>query len=183
MALSEDIERVAAEAAVHAAEDEAVAGVLAAEPLSEGRVFLCAFEKGEDISWLALDESGKPVTARERVREVVSLVALCEVAEESAGGGELDDLLSKLVALRVTENPPGIDEAEEAVLALQRAIGSPPRVATLAYLDEVGSAAKRLESALGGTSGSPFADAMQAAAGAVQALTADVEATYKTELV
>ena len=182
MRLSEELDRVAEVAAAHGDDGEEVVGILAAEPVSGGRVYLCAFGRDDAVSWLALDEGGEPLTSRERLREVVSLIALCEVAEESAGGGELDDLIARLVSIRVTENPPGIDEAEEAVLALQRAIGAPPRVATLAYIDCVGAATKRLESALGGGGSSPFADAMQAAAPAVQALVGDVEANYKRPL-
>ena len=47
------------------------------------------------------------------VKDAVSIAALCEIAEESAVGGDLDELLSQLVALRLTENPEGIDEAED----------------------------------------------------------------------
>lgn len=182
MSLQEDLDRIAEAAVSFAADGEALAGILAAEPTAGGRVYLCAFLAGEEMSWLALDDGGEQVTSRERLRETVSLVALCEIAEESAGGGELDELRSKLVALRLTENPPGIDEAEEAVLALQRTIGGPPRIATPAYLDEVGAATKRLEEALGDPGSSPFTEAMKASAGAVQAFTADVEANYKTAL-
>ena len=182
MALQEDLHRIAQAVEPFAAEGEELAGILAAEPTAGGRVYLCAFRAGDGVSWLALDEAGEPVTSRERVREAASLVALCEIAEESAGGGELDDLRSKLVALRLTENPPGIDEAEEAVLELQRALGGTPRLATPRYLDEVGVATRRLEETLGEPGSSPFAEAMKASAGAVQAFTADVEANYKAAL-
>lgn len=182
MSLKEDLERIAEAARAFAADGEALAGILAAEPTAGGRVYLCAYRSGEEMSWVALSDGGEPVTSRERLRETVSLVALCEIAEESAGGGELDELRSKLVALRLTENPPGIDEAEDAVLSLQRTIGVPPRIATPAYLDEVGAATKRLEDALGDPGSSPFAEAMKASAGAVQAFTADVEANYKAQL-
>ncbi len=120
---------------------EELAGVLAAEPAQGGRIYLCAYRSGEDVSWLALDDAGEPVTDRERVREAASLVALCELAEESAGGGELDELRSRLVALRLTENPDGIEEAEEAALAprsrrsARRRAWPRPR-----YLDDVGAA-------------------------------------------
>ena len=183
MALPEDLETIAEAAAPHAVHGEELSGVLAAELTDGRRVYLCAFRAGETVSWLALDDEGEPVTSRERVREAASLVALSELAEESAGGGELDELHAKLVALRLTENPEGIEAAEEAVLALQRTLGAPPRLATAAYLDEVGVATKRLETALGESGSSPFAEAMKASAGAVQSFTADVETNYKTELV
>ena len=182
MTLMDELARVAEAAAGFAEDGEELAGVLAAEPPVGGRIYLCAYRGGEETAWLALDDEVRPVTSRERLREAVTLVALCEIAEESAAGGELDELRSQLVALRLTENPPGIDEAEEAVLELELALGTPPRVATPQYLDEVGAATRRLEEALGGPGGSPFAEAMKASAGAVQALTADVEGNYKREL-
>jgi hypothetical protein len=182
VALTDDLERIAAAAAAFAADGEELSGILASEPPSGGRVYLCAYRAGEEHTWLALDERGEPVTDRERVREAASLVALCEVAEESAGGGELDELRSRLVALRLTENPPGIDEAEEAILALQQVLGGPPRLATAAYLDQVGAATKRLEEALGDSGMSPFAEAMKYASGAVQEFTTDVESHYKRDL-
>jgi hypothetical protein len=182
VALQEDLQRIAETAAPFAADGEELAGVLAAEPTAGGRVYLCAFRAGDEISWLALDDAGEPVTSRERLREAASLVVLCEIAEESAGGGELDELRAKLVALRLTENPPGIDEAEEAVLELQRILGGAPRLATPSFLDEVGVATKRLEETLGEPGSSPFAEAMKASAGAVQAFTTDVEANYKGAL-
>jgi hypothetical protein len=177
--LQDDLERIAADAARFAAEGEEVAGVLAAEPRSGGLVYLCAYRSDAGHTWLAVDEGGEPIKDRELVRQAASLVALSEVAEESAGGGELDDLRSRLVALRLTENPPGIDEAEEAILALQRALGAPPRLATTAWLDEVGAATQRLEQALGDSGMSPFAEAMKASSRAVEDFVTDVEANYK----
>ena len=65
-----------------------------------------------------LDARGRVVEDRALVRDAVSIVTMCELAEEAAGGGDLDELRSRLVALRLTENPPGIDEAEEAAIEL-----------------------------------------------------------------
>jgi hypothetical protein len=145
-------------------------------------VYLCAFEGEDGRSWLALDGAGRPVANRTVLREAVSIAALCELATETAGGGELEELRSQLVALRLTENPPGIDEAEEAALALEGIVGVPPRLASPAFLDEVGAATRRLELALGPDGASPFAQAMQQGAQAVQALTAEVESNYKARL-
>lgn len=182
MALTDDLERIADAAASFAEDGEQVSAVLAAESPRGGRVYLCAYRADDGLAWLALDDHGEPVTDREQVRAAASLVALAEIAEESAGGGELDELLSRLKALRLTENPPGIDEAEEAVLALQRTLGSTPRLASAEFLDEVGAATKRLEESLGEASESPFVLAMKHASSAVEALTADVESNYKREL-
>ena len=102
--------------------------------------------------------------ARRRARgssaAAVSIAALCELAEESAGGGKLEELRRELVALRVTERPEGIEEAETAALALEQTILPPPRLATAEYLDAVGAAVRRLELALGDSMASPFAEAM-----------------------
>jgi hypothetical protein len=179
VSLQDDLERIAAAAARYADAGEVLTGVLAAEPYADSRVYLSAFSADEGHTWLALDDDGEPIKDRELVRQAASLVALSEVAEESAGGGELDELRSRLVALRLTENPPGIDEAEEAVLALQQVIGGTPRLATAAYLDEVGAATRRLEEALGDSGLSPFAEAMKAASQSVQDFINDVVANYK----
>jgi hypothetical protein len=130
-----------------------------------------------------LDAAGKPVDDRRRVRDVVTILALCELAEETAAGGDLDELRSQLAALRVSENPPGIDEADEAVLELQRVVGTPPALATPARLDAIGAATRQLELALGGAvEGSPFAAALKSASEVVAALLREVEGAYLTPL-
>ena len=115
------------------------------------------------------------MTDRSLVREAVSIAALCELAEESAGGGDLADLRTRLAELRATEAPEGIDEAETAVGELEQAILAPPRVASLGYLDAVGRAAGRLEEALGSTGASPFAAAMKSGLAAAEDLADQVE--------
>ena len=179
MSLSEELERIAAAAEPYADDGESLVGVVAAEPEEGARVYLCAFESGESRSWLAFDESGEPIEDRRLAREAAELSALCELAEEISGGGDLEELRSVLVRLRLTENPAGIEEAEEAALALEAAVGRPPRVASHAYLDAVGAATRRLERALGDATTSPFAQAMQLASGAVTELAEEVEREYK----
>jgi hypothetical protein len=176
MALADDLERIAS--------TSGAAAVLPAEAHPGDRIYVCAFEEGDGArTWLAYDAAGAEVTDRRRVRDAVSIVALCELAEEAAGGGDLDDLRSQLAALRVTESPAGIEEAEEAALALQRVLGAPPTLATPARLDEIGAATRRLEIALGGASqGSPFAAAMKASGEVVEALYGDVERSYRSTL-
>jgi hypothetical protein len=176
MALAEELESVAARTGANA--------VLAAEARPGERVYVCAFEEVDGgRTWLAVDEAGEPVADRQRLREAVSIVALCELAEETAGGGDLDELRSQLAALRITESPPGIEEAEEAALELQRVLGAPPTLATPTRLDEIGSATRRLEVALGGVSqGSPFAAAMKSSSAVVEALYGNVERSYRAAL-
>jgi len=182
VALRDDLERVAVAAASFAGPGEELAGVVPAEAEPGERTYLCAFAAGAERSWLVLDAEGEPVTSRDVVRRTVSVTAMCELAEESAGGGELGELRERLVALRLTESPPGIEEAEEAALALEQAIAPPPRLAEPAYLDRVGAATRRLEEALGDSAGSPFTEAMRQGLVAVEELTRDVEAHYKRPL-
>ncbi len=156
--------------------------MLAAEPASGERLYVCAFERGEERSWLVVDAEGAPVEDRARMREAVSIAAVCELAEETAAGGNLDELRAQLLTLRLTENPEGIEEAEEAALELESTLSPSPRVASPAYLDRVGNATMKLERALGDARASPFAEAMKAGMGAVEELSAEVERQYKFEL-
>ena len=180
--LSDDLERIAAAAGAFAQPGETVAGILATEPRDGVRVYLCAFEGEGGHAWLALDGDGAPLSDRRLVRDAASLAALCEIAEESAGGGDLEELRERLAELRLTDAPEGIEEAEEAAAALAATIQPEPRLATHAYLDAIGAAARRLEQTLGDEGTSPFAAAMQAALPAVEELAADVERTYKGPL-
>jgi hypothetical protein len=182
MDLVRELERIAEVASTYATDDEKIEGVLAAEASPGERLYICAYGSTSGArTWLALDEDGNPIESRSLLRDAVSITALCELAEETAGGGELAELRSQLLSLRLTENPPGIDEAEAAALALETALAVPPRIASPAYLDSVGNATRRLEQALG-NNGSPFTNAMQTAIASVESLTAEVEAAYKRTL-
>jgi len=180
--LREDLERIAVSALGFAEDGEQVAGVVPAQAEADERTYLCAFVRDEERTWLVLDDEGGQVTSRDIVRRTASIIALCELAEERAGGGELQELREQLVALRMTEQPEGIEEAEEAALELERAIGAPPRLAEPAYLDRVGAAARRLEQALGPSTGSPFAEAMKQGMAAIDEFVRDVETNYRATL-
>jgi hypothetical protein len=181
MGLDADLERIASVAYEYAAPGEALAGVIPTEPDAGLRIYLCAFE-GRGRAWLAFDDHAQPVGDRTLVRAAVSIAALCELAEESAGGGKVEELRSQLVALRLTEHPEGIEEAEEAALDLERTLGTQPRLATPAHLDAVGAATRRLERALGERPGSPFVEAMKRGAAVVEELERDVLGGYKGDL-
>jgi hypothetical protein len=172
--VSDDLLRIAAAVATYGD----VAGVLAAEPSSGRRLFLVAFGDGD---WLVVDDATRPVLVREDVRDAASVIALCELAADVAGGGDVAGLLAHLAELRAVENPPGIDAAEAAARVLEQAIGEEPRVASPAYLDDVGVAARDLERLLGETA-SPFAEALRSGAGAVEEFARDVERRYKLPL-
>lgn len=181
MGLTEELERIAEAAQGLASPGERLVGVIPAEPEPGRLVYLCAFE-GPSRTWIALDAGTRPIHDRTTVRAAVSIAALVELAEESAGGGKLEELRAQLVSLRITEHPDGIEEAEQAALELERVIGSTPRLATPAHLDAIGAATRRLEEALGEGPRSPFVESMKAASQAVTDLELEVEGGYKGEL-
>jgi hypothetical protein len=182
MALSDDLRLIADAAVSHAAPGEEVSAVIPTEPAGGKRIYLVAYTAGEEKSWLALDAEGRPVRDRRVLRDAVSIAAMCELAEETAGGGNLPELRAQLQALRETDAPDGLDEAEAAVGELERTIGGELRVASPAYLDEVGAAARRLEQALGEAGNSPFLEAMKQAGLTIDGLAADIESHYKLPL-
>jgi hypothetical protein len=177
MALADDLEQAAAAATPHGE----VTAVLAAEPTAGRRAYLVALGDGDARRWLVLDGDFRPVEERESAREAASIVVLCELAGELAGGGQLEGLRSQLAEVRMTEQPPGIEAAEEAALALEHALGAPPIVASAGYLDEVGAATRRLEEALG-EHASPFANALASSTGTVEAFVAEVEGRHALPL-
>jgi hypothetical protein len=135
-----------------AAPGERVTGVLATELLDGRRVYLCAYESG---AWLALDDDAQPVTSRQAVHDAAALSGLCEVAEETLG------LLSS---------------------DLESVIEVPPRIATNAYLDSLGAAARRFEHDRGSRGPSPFGAALESAFPAVEGLAEQVVERHLTPL-
>jgi hypothetical protein len=182
VSLEQEIAATAEAAAIHAAGGEELEAVIPAEPGGGRRVYLCAFTNGEEQAWIALDGEQRPIADRALVREAVSIAAMCELAEDSAGGGDLGGLRARLVELRLTEAPDGIEEAEVAAAELQETIRPAPRLASVAYLDAIGLAATRLEVALGEVQGSPFAEAMKSGMPAADELAAQVIRSYKGPL-
>ena len=90
VALADELERASALAAARAAPGDVVSGVIAAEPTPDERVYVCSFDDADGRrSWLAIGDDGAPLTTRAGVRAAVSIAALCEVAEDAAGGGEI----------------------------------------------------------------------------------------------
>jgi hypothetical protein len=83
--LDADLRRAADAAVAYAADGEELVGIVPAEPANGMRFYVCAFEDGDEPSWLVLDATGVPVEERALVRDAVSIAALCEVAEEAAG--------------------------------------------------------------------------------------------------
>ena len=183
MALDEELNAPARPPRALAADGEELVAVIPAEPGTGARVYLCAYERDGERTWLALDATGNPIADRVLVRDAVAIAAMVELAEESAGGGDVGELRARLVEIRLTDNPEGIEEAEVAAAGLQETIRPAPRVASVPYLDELGLAAAKLEQALGEVGGSPFADAMKTGIAAADELADDVERRYKGSLV
>jgi hypothetical protein len=115
--LEDDLRRAAEAAATFAAPDERVVAVLAAEPSDGTRVYLCSYENGGERAWLGLDGDDEPVSSRALLREAVSLVALCEIAEEAAG---IEAELPRLASLAYLEavGTPEVGASLQAVDAL-----------------------------------------------------------------
>lgn len=182
MGLEDELELIAEAARRYADGGEELAAVIPTEPGAGARVFLCAYVAGDERSWLALYAEGEVVSDRALLRDAVSIAALCELAEEGAGGGRLDDLRARLEELDRVEGTQLAAEAGVALKQLEVSLQRPPRVASPAYLDGIGAAARHLEQALGEIAASPFAEAMKAGTIAVEGLAAEVEGGYKIQL-
>jgi hypothetical protein len=183
MGLVEDLERAAEHAGAHA-NGARVSAVLATEPEAGRRVYLVALDDPDRYrSWLALREDGTAVVSRTELRQAVSIAALCELAADSAGGGDLGALSARLAEIGAEEDPPaGIEEAEDAARALVAVVGEPPQLASPARLDAIGQATRRLEQELDPLAPSPFATAMRSAEAAVGELQREIEAGYRLPL-
>jgi hypothetical protein len=183
VALADELETIVGHATGYVDEGDAVSAVIPTEPSAGQRVYLCAVDGADGYrSWIALDGAGGPVTRRRDLREAISIAALCEVAVDSAGGGDLEGLVEQLADLRARDAPEGIDDALAAARELHEAIGEPPQLATPARLDAIGTATRKLERELDATSASPFAAAMKASQDAVAELQREIEAGYRLEL-
>jgi hypothetical protein len=181
--LGDELERVADLVAAQLEADAKVSGVLATEAAPGQRVYVCSIDGADGTrSWLGVRADGSLVTSRAELRAAVSIAALCEVAADSAGGGDLEGLIASLADLRARESPEGIEDAEAAAADLREVVGDPPHLATPLRLDEIGAATRRLERELDPTGASPFAAALKGAQGAVEELVREVEAGYRADL-
>ena len=183
VSLAAELERAAEHAAAAAEPGSAVSGVLATEAEPGKRVYVCSIDGADGTrAWVAVHADGSVVTSRAELRAAVSIAALCEVAADTAGGGDVDGLLASLAELREREAPEGIEDAEDAARALRDVVGDPPHVSSPARLDEIGAAARLLEQELDPGGASPFAAALKSAQDAVSELQREVEAGYLVEV-
>ena len=182
MTLVDELEHAAALAADHAG-GARVSAAIPTEPEAGRRVYLVAFDDTDGYrSWLAVRADGSPVVSRAELREAVSIAALCELAADAAGGGDLEALVARLAELRETEAPAGVEAAEEAARALLALVGEPPQLASPERLDAIGMATRRLEQELDPLAASPFAAAMRSSDGALGELQREIEAGYRLPL-
>ena len=72
--------------------------VLPAEPGVGALVYLVAFDRRGELTYLALDEGHRPVDDRRLVRDAVAMLALAERAEEVAGAAVAEELAAALEA-------------------------------------------------------------------------------------
>jgi hypothetical protein len=178
-----ELERAVGAARGYGDPGDVVSAVLPTELQPGRRVYLCAFDGADGFrSWLAVDGEGRAVADRAELRSAISIAALCEVAADAAGGGNVDELIARLEELRARAGPPGIGSAIEMAHELRRVLGDPPALASAARLDEIGAATRRLEKELDPTGASPFGTAMQAAQAAVAELQREIEAGYRADL-
>jgi len=135
MALADDLERIAAAASAHGD----VAAVLAAEPADGIRAYVVALDSGG--RWVVLRDDGGAVTRREDVRDAASIVAMCELAADTAAdlgfdAGEpprlarpvfLDELGAALVGRRefIDALRAGTSAVEEFVKNVERGYALP----------------------------------------------------------
>jgi hypothetical protein len=176
VSLGDDLERAAAAAAALGP----VSAVLAAETASGERAYLVALGEEQGREWLVVDTGGAAVTDRERVREVASLVLLCELAVELAEADDPADALADGAEGEAGRQPDG-DDVAAARAELARTLGTSPRIASAGYLDRLGEASRRLERVLGGIE-TPLASALAAHAPVVEAFVAEVESRHRLPL-
>ena len=109
MTLQDRLEQAGAAAARLAGDDESVEAVLPAQPGTGGMLFLIAYGRDGDLSYLALDDDHRPVADRRQVRDAVAMLALVERAEEASGAVEAHRLAQAFTesaeALRVAGMP------------------------------------------------------------------------------
>jgi hypothetical protein len=175
--LADELQRAAAAAATYGE----VSGVLAAEPTPGQRVFLVALGEGETRAWLVLDAQLRPVAERSHVRASASIIALCELAADLAGGGRLPDLEERVEEARTAGLEGRLVGAAEAIAALRQVVEPTPRLASPDLLDAIGSATRRLEHELGGEL-APLASALQSHATVVDEFVDEVETRHRLPL-
>jgi hypothetical protein len=141
-----DLDRAIAVATGMAGEGEQLSAVIPAAPDPSRVVYLAAFERDEDISYVLFDDAGEAVTDRREIGDAVTVIALSERAEEVSAATAAEDL--QLAFGDVAEQLKPVDAdaaAAAAAVALAAsataATAAGPRAASPAYLDRLAQAA------------------------------------------
>ncbi len=191
MTLEALLEQAAAAAGVHA-DGDTVAAIMPAQPGGGDLVYLVAYERGGELSYLALDRRLEPIADRRLVRDAVTMLALAEQADEASGARSTQLLEQRFGEAVAAMRAAGLAAEAAAGSAVLTAVGAlaeaaaGPRVATPAYLDRVAAAAagiavalegyqeqaERLARRVTGTDGDPLEPAARAALAALAAAAA-----------
>jgi hypothetical protein len=151
--LAVELDRAIAAASSMAGEGEQLAAVMPAQPITGQTVYLSAFERGDALSYVVLDDAGEIVSDRRVVADAVAVLAMAERAEEVAAAPAADDLALVFtdLATALAKLDPDAAAAASAVAAAATETGAAaagPRAASPAYLDRIAHVAGGLGATL-----------------------------------
>ena len=112
------------------------------------------------------------------MREVASIVVMCELAEELSGGGQLDELRTRLAQLRMTEQPAGIEDGRGGGARRWSARSAHRRASPRPRSSTTSAPRRSRSSRRSGELESPFASALRSSTGAMDGFLAEVETRY-----
>ncbi len=153
MTLERELDRAIATATTMAAAGEQVTAVMPAQPGAHEMVYLSAFERGAERTYVVFDDSGAVISDRRTVGDTVTVIALAERAEEVSAATAAEDLQLAFSDLAATLGSIDHDAAAAAAAvagtaARTAATASGPRAASPAYLDQIAQVAGDLGAAL-----------------------------------
>lgn len=153
MSLEQELDRAIATATAMAAEGEQLTAVMPAQPDAHETVYLSAFERGAERTYVVFDDSGKVISDRRTVGDTVTVIALAERAEEVSAATAAEDLQLAFSDLAATlgQLDPEAAAAAAAVAdaaAQTGAAAAGPRAASPAYLDQIAQIAADLGASL-----------------------------------
>jgi hypothetical protein len=117
MELDQELRRIAEVAVTYCRDGEDLVGIIPAEPSVGVRLYVCAYRDGEEAAWLVLHADGSPVEERSLVRDVVSIAALYELAEEAAGSADDEARVPSPALLDALSGSPNVVEAIKSATA------------------------------------------------------------------
>ncbi len=147
MSLEHDLDRAITTATAMAIEGEQLKRSCRPS-LTRQTVYLSAFERGAERTYVVFDNSGTVISDRRMVGDTVTVIALAERAEEVSAATAAEDLqlaFSDLAtALGPLDHEAATAAAAVAVAAAETAAAAAgPRAASPAYLDRIAHVASR----------------------------------------